>query len=236
MVTNFLSIAKNMLLPMKKQIIPEPEKEIIYRKNQKTIHKIIEYDYNHVIRKITVFDYFKPQKVKSIEEYKNGSLYKITNFSLIKSETEYQPKTGKKIKTLNYNISNPSKLSSIYNYDSETQNINRLTIYRPDGLSVALIKEFNPRTNTLLKCINYKRNSSTIASVSTFEITETTTIKTTYTYNSKLNKVTFPIREKSRQPVGNTNNVPHDLPKHNIAKLIDNLYKNNLSLSIIKVS
>ncbi len=236
MIKNFLSIAKNKLLPTLKHEKQETEKELIYRKDGKTLHKIIEYNQAHVVLKIIIFDYFKPNKIKSVEEYSNGDLCKITNFSIIKSETEYEPKTGKKLKTYNYNIKNSSILSATYNYDLETQNISRLTIYRPDGLSIALIKEFNPKTRELVKCVNYKRNSSVIASVSTYEITGATRIKTTYTYEPK-NNISKPYCEKkstTKQFI--SPKTLYSLPKQNIAKLIDNLYKNNNSFSAIKVS
>ena len=117
----------------------EPEiktrEEIVYRKNGKTIDRIIEVDVVTGLRlKTTHFDYFNDKKVRSIDEYDKFSGQKIRtiNYVLYKSIDEYDLATGKKVRTTNFNIKDENKISSIQEYDLETGKIIKILIFKRD--------------------------------------------------------------------------------------------------------
>ena len=146
----------------------EPIKEIVYRHDGKTVDKIIEYAPNGITKKqVTNYDYFNDKKIKSIEEFdqETGNLKRITTFTLFKSVTNYDIKTGKKIKTTNFDLKTSTKKTSIYDYDIETEKISRVTVFRADGKSVSMVKELNPTTGVVERVINYKKGSSAISSI-----------------------------------------------------------------------
>ena len=206
----------------------KPEQKIFYRKGTDKIEKIIEYNpQTNYMTKITNFDYFNDKKIKSIEEYEDNIKIKVTTFSLFKSITEYDKKTGKKIRTLNFNQKNNSLLSSIYDYDIVTGKIVRIRVYRENGKHLSFIKEISPQTGLITRCINYKLNSNAIASVSIYNFTDNITTKTTYFYNTPLH--VHNIENINNKVVsGKLNNKDLLSFKNNekIGKLIDNLYKN----------
>ena len=130
----------------------------------KTVDKIIEYAPDGTTKiLITNYDYFDETKIKSIEEFdqETGNLKKITTFTLFKSITDYDLKTGKKLKTTNFDLKTSSKKTSIYDYDIETEKISRVTVFRPDGKSVNMVKELNPNTGAVERVINYKKMKKT---------------------------------------------------------------------------
>ena len=87
--------------------IKENRQEVVYRKNGKSVDKLIEFDSRTGSKiKTTHYDYFDDKKVRSIDEYDRdtGKKIRTTNFVLYKSIDEYDLKTGKKIRTINFNI------------------------------------------------------------------------------------------------------------------------------------
>lgn len=216
----------------------EPIKEIIYRHDGKTVDKIIEYAPNGITKKqVTNYDYFNDKKIKSIEEFdqETGNLKRITTFTLFKSVTNYDIKTGKKLKTTNFDLKTSTKKTSIYDYDIETEKISRVTVFRADGKSVSMVKELNPTTGIVERVINYKKGSSAISSVSKYEFQGDKTIKTTFYYNTPM-YFTSPITFNKKLTADTLNKkVLDNNNKKQITKLIDNLYRNKLSFSSISV-
>lgn len=216
----------------------KPIKEIIYRHDGKTVDKVIEYAQDRITKKqITNYDYFDDKKIKSIEEFdtETGNLKTITTFTLFKSVTNYDVKTGKKLKTTNFDLKTSTKKTSIYDYDIETEKIRRVTVFRADGKSVSMIKELNPITGIVERVINYKKGSSAISSVSKYEFQGDKTIKTTFYYNTPM-YFTSPITFNKKITADTLNKkVLDNSNKKQITKLIDNLYKNKLSFSSISV-
>ena len=69
-------------------IHPEVREEVVYRKNGKSVDKIIEFDLNTGSKvKTTHYDYFNDKKIRSVDEFDRN--------------------TGKKIRTINYVSINP---------------------------------------------------------------------------------------------------------------------------------
>ena len=215
----------------------ETSKEYVYRKDGMRVEKIVEYNVaNGNIVKITNLDYFNDKKVKSVEEYKGGKLVRFTGYSLFKSVTEYDKISGKKICTTNYQIKNENKISSVYHYDTETEKIVKMAVYRPDGKYVAFVKEISPESGQVVRCINYKKNSSAISSVSKFEFMGTTSVKTTFYYNTPLYFESVAMLDKKILADTLNNRVLTDSKRGRIDKLIDNLYKNKQSFASVKIS
>ena len=212
-------------------------KEIIYRRNGITVDKVIETDSKtNQIVKITHYNYFNDKKISSVEEYKNGIKTKETNFNFFKIVTEYNDNGEKKIRTTNYDLKTGTKIISVYDYDADTGIIVRMSVYRPDGKTVAFIKEFSPKTGMVTRCINYRKDSNAISSVSQYKLSGDTCIRTTYYYKTPLyilsdtqleNKITADnLNERIL-----CNNIPQ-----NMSKLIDNLYKKCGTQNILKIS
>lgn len=180
--------------------------EIIYRKNGKSIDKLIEFDANTGLKiKTTHYDYFDDKKVRSIDEYdrETGKKIRTINYVLYKSIDEYDIKSGKKIRTINFNIKDESKISSIQDYDIETGNIITITIYKRDGKTIGIVKNINPDTGKVTNWINQDK-----------DYTSTNIPK----YNVRSYDNITEMGEKE---------------KENIANLIDNLYKNNMKFENI---
>lgn len=199
------------------------EEEIVYRKNSSAVECIHTFDKTTGVKLKTVnYDYFNSSKIKSVDEYdpKTGQKIRTTSFSFYKSVTEYNPKTGKKLKTINYSLRDESKISSIHEYHEIYDKINRISIFRPDGKTVSMVKEINPVTEQVEQCINYRRNSNVINSVSKYEFKQDKTVKTTCYYTDH----TKTIREFMSEPVS-----PEE--KEKTAKLIDNLFKKSLNFT-----
>lgn len=215
----------------------EPIIETIYRSDGVSVDKIIETDAqtNQVV-KITYFDYFNDKKIKSVEEFEEGIKIRVTLFSFFKSVSEFDKKTGKKTKTINYTVKDDSKIMSEYDYDIETERISRMTVYRTDGKSIAFIKELSPETGAVSRCINYKKDSTAISSVSKYELLGDTTVKTTYYYTNPI-YMTSPEMVSKKITADNLNKkVIDSFSSKKVNYLIDNLYKNNNSFSSIQVS
>lgn len=205
----------------------DSNEEVRYRKNSSQIECIHSYDKSSGKRiKSTYYDYFNSKKIKFIDEFdsKTGQKIRTINFTLYKSITEYNIKTGKRLKTINYSLRDENKIASIHEYHNIYDKVSRISIFRPDGKSVSMVKEINPVTERVEQCINYKRNSNVVSSVSKYEFQNNKMVKTTcyYTdhtksfekFNSK--PVTFEEKEKT-------------------AKLIDNLFKKNLNFKTLQL-
>ncbi len=214
------------------------KKEIIYRRNSNIVEKIIEYNpvTNQKV-KVTKYDYFNNKKTVSVEEYVDNVRVKITSFSLFKSVTEFDKKSGKKFRTTNYSHKDESKISSIYYYDSETQNIMKMCVYRPDGKNIAFVKEISPKTGMVTRCINYKKNSSAVSSVSKYEILGGTLVKTTFFYNAPIHFASDKTLDRKITADVLNMRVINSFKEKNTDKLIDNLYQNNNNnFGMIKIS
>jgi len=219
----------------KKEI--EIESKQIYRSDGTSVEKLVETDKNsgNVIR-ITYYDYFDDKKIKSIEDYEDGIKVRITLFSFFKSVTDLDKETGKKIRTVNYDIKNSDTKISVYDYDAESEMIVRVTVYRTDGKNIAFIKEISPKTGIISRCISYKKDSSAISSVSKFETLGDTTVKTTYYYSTPIYLSTPEMVDKKIISDELNKKVLDSFNNKNFNKLLDNLYKNKKCLAAINVS
>ena len=220
-----------------KEETSEIKNETVYRKNGNLIEKIISRNSNtNEILKITYFDYFNDKKIKSVEEFKNNKKIREINFSLFKSVTDYDLKTGKKLKTTNYNPNNSNKKVSTYDYDLQTGKIIKMSVFKTDGKNPAFVKELSSDTGLITRCINYKTNSSAIASVAKYDFLDNTTIKTTYYYNSPI-KINTPEEADKKIIADNINRKILSTSSNNkIASLIDTLYTNKMNFSMINNS
>lgn len=116
---------------------PETREEVVYRKNGKSVDKIIEFDVNTGSKvKTTHYDYFNDKKIRSVDEY--------------------DLETGKKLRTINFNVKDETKISSIQEYDIETGKITTISIYKRDGKTVSIIKKIDPVTEKVTSWVNNK--------------------------------------------------------------------------------
>ena len=219
---------------------PEDEnlKETVFRYNSTSVEKIIEYDPQTGMKvKVTNYDYFNDKKIKSIEEFdkETGLKTRVTSFTLFKSVTEFDIKTGKKTKTTNFDIKNENRKTSVYDFDIELEKINRITLFRPDGYSISMVKEINPSTGMVTRAINYKKDSTAISSVSKFDFQGDKTIKTTFYYNTPVYFTSSALLDKKVMADYLNKKVLEDSSQKRITRLIDNLYKNKLDFSSISV-
>ena len=180
---------------------PKTREEVIYRKNGKSVDKIVEFDIKTGSKiKTTHYDYFNDKKVRSIDEFDSVSGKKIRtiNYVLYKSIDEFDLKTGKKLRTINFNVKDDSKVSSVQEYDTITGKITKISIYKKDGRSVSIIKKINPFTDKVTNMYSKSIEQNPV------DLTNYTT--RSYENFKKIDKET----------------------KEDIANLIDNLYQNNL--------
>ncbi len=188
---------------------PKTREEIIYRKNGVSVDRIIEFDIETNSRlKTTHYDYFNDKKIRSIDEFdrKTGRKIRTINYVLYKSIDEYDVQTGKKLRTINYNIKDEDKISSIQEYDLETGKIVTISIFKRDGKTISIIKKIDPTTGKVSSWIN----------------------------NKNINyKPVEPL--KPSMPTRSYDNIKliDKKEKEDIAKLIDNLYSNKLKFENI---
>lgn len=186
---------------------PETREEVVYRKNGKSVDKIIEFDVNTGSKvKTTHYDYFNDKKIRSVDEYdrKTGKKIRTVNYVLYKSVDEYDQETGKKLRTINFNVKDETKISSIQEYDIETGKITTISIYKRDGKTVSIIKKIDPVTEKVTSWVNNKN----------------------YEY--------IPV-EPAKVMTRSYDNIKVTDPKdkENIAQLIDNLYSNKVKFENI---
>ncbi len=76
----------------------ETKEKIVYRKNGKSVDKVIEFDVKTGSKvKTTHYDYFDDKKIRSIDEFDKESCKKIrtVNYVVYKSIDEYDLESGK---------------------------------------------------------------------------------------------------------------------------------------------
>lgn len=239
MVSNIIkSVKKNILefslLPDSVLIEPELkyEDEIIYRKHSGKVESVTKFSQKTGNKIKTIkYDYFDDKKIKSIDEFdeETGKIIKSTNFTLFKAVTEFDIQSGKKLRTLNYNFRDENKLSSIHEYNLKYEKVSKVTVFRNDGKSISMVKELNPQTERIEKCISFKRDSNTVSSVSKYDFDGNKTVKTTMYYNG----IRFNKTKETKQfdfggfkPISGAEKAKKD-------KLIDNLFKNKLTFSML---
>ncbi len=186
---------------------PETREEVVYRKNGKSVDRIVEFDSITGSKiKTTHYDYFNDKKIRSVDEYdrKTGRKIRTINYVLYKSVDEYDINTGKKIRTINFNVKDETKISSIQEYDLDTGKIVTISIYKRDGKTISIIKKIDPITEKVTSWVNNKN----------YEYKPVENIKSVPNYYDKIK----PNPEKN---------------KENIAQLIDNLYSNKLKFENI---
>ena len=186
---------------------PKTREEVFYRRNGKTVDKVVEFDVNTGTKvKTTHYDYFNDGKVRSIDEFDidSGKKIRTINFVLYKSIDEYDVNTGKKIRTINYNVKDETKISSIQEYDMESGKIIKISIYKRDGRTVSIEKRIDPLTETVTTKVNNTNN---------FKPLEPSKYTTRSYDNVK-------CMDKSEQ--------------EDIAQLIDKLYKNKFKFDHLK--
>lgn len=191
---------------------PETREEVVYRRNGKSVDKIIEFDIQTNSKiKTTHYDYFNDKKIRSIDEFdrKTGRKLRTINYVLYKSVDEFDPETGKKLRTINFNVKDENKISSIQEYDQETGKIITISIYKRDGRTVSIIKKIDPVTEKVTSWVNNTNTS--------FKAAEPA--KTVKPY------ITTRCYDNIK--------IMDNKDKEDIAKLIDNLYKNNLKFENI---
>ena len=135
----------------------ETKEKIIYRKNGKSVDKVIEFDTKTGSKiKTTNYDYFDDKKIRSIDEFDkiSGKKIRTINYVLYKSIDEYDIKSGKKLRTINFNVKDETKISSIQDYDMETGKIVTITIYKRDGKTISMIKKIDPVTEKVTNWVN----------------------------------------------------------------------------------
>lgn len=140
----------------------EIREEVVYRKNGKSVDKVIEFDkFSGFKVKTTYFDYFNDKKIRSVDEYdyQSGKKIRTINYVLYKSIDEYDISTGKKVRTINFNVKDESKISSIQEYDTETGKIKTISIYKRDGKTVSIIKRIDPKTGKITNWVNSKKTN-----------------------------------------------------------------------------
>lgn len=198
----------------------EPEiktrEEIVYRKNGKTIDRIIEVDVVTGLRlKTTHFDYFNDKKVRSIDEYDKFSGQKIRtiNYVLYKSIDEYDLATGKKVRTTNFNIKDENKISSIQEYDLETGKIIKILIFKRDGETISIIKKIDPVTEKVTSWVNNQPQNSQ----------RRLKAREPHRAQKAVSKIYENIKISSTQS-----------KQDDIARLIDNLYNKKVKIENIK--
>lgn len=198
----------------------EPEiktrEEIVYRKNGKTIDRIIEVDVVTGSRLTTThFDYFNDKKVRSIDEYDKFSGQKIRtiNYVLYKSIDEYDLATGKKVRTTNFNIKDENKISSIQEYDLETGKIIKILIFKRDGETISIIKKIDPVTEKVTSWVNNQPQNSQ----------RRLKAREPHRAQKAVSKIYENIKISSTQS-----------KQDDIARLIDNLYNKKVKIENIK--
>lgn len=233
------------------------QNETIFRRNGKSVDKIIEYDKETGAKvKTTHFDYFNDKKIRYIDEFsiETGRKIRTTNYVLYKSVDEYDPETGKKLRTINYDLRDENKLSSIQEYDLELEKVSKISIYRKDGKSVSIVKEMDPESEKVTKWTSFKEDTQKVSSVSEYEPEIGKPVKTTYFYDDG---VTVQDVHEYNSQNGDWKQCMHfdrkgkvtDLktdPKYRcgvkefsyedkakMAKLIDNLFRNKLKFEAI---
>lgn len=192
---------KSLTLLFPNQTTAKTREEVVYRKNGKSIDKVVEFDAKTGSKiRTTHYDYFNDKKVRSVDEYdsETGRKLRTINFVLYKSIDEYDLETGKKLRTINYNIKDETKISSIQDYDLETGKIVTVSIFKRDGKTVSITKKIDPVTDKITNFVHKDIHKNPIESSS--------------------------VLTRSYDNIKCFDNSENET----IGKLIDNLYSNNI--------
>lgn len=174
--------------------------EIVYRRDGKSVDKVVEFDKTTGSKlRTTHYDYFDNKKIRSIDEY--------------------DPKTGKKFRTINYVL-----YKSVDEYDIETgKKVRTINFNVKDESKVSSIQEYDIKSGKIIKISIYKRDGR---SVSIIKNINPETNEVTNTYNKTIENKPIDMLKYTRSY---DNYKPSEKEsKEDIAKLIDNLYNNNL--------
>jgi len=199
--------------------------EVIYRKNNKTIDKIHFFDLKTGAKVRTYhYDYFNDKKIRTIDEFdiETGRKIRTTSFVLYKSVDEFDVETGKKIRTINYDMNDENKVVSVQEYDLNYEKIVRISVFKKNSNDISLVKEINPATEKVVKWTSYKDAAKDVTSVHEYKPHKA--VKATY-----MHKEDSKIQMKADYRTINQLEEPE---KDRMAKLIDNLYKNNLKFEL----
>lgn len=179
------------------ELTESTKEKIVYRRNGKSVDKLIEFDSDTGLKvKTTHYDYFDDKKIRSIDEFdkETGKKIRTTNFVLYKSIDEFDLKTGKKLRTINFSVKDETKISSIQEYDPETEKIVTISIYKRDGRTIGIIKNIDPETGKVTNWVNRDKDTTT-----------------------------FDISEYATRSYDNVKQ-PNEEEKADLSRLIDNLY------------
>ena len=204
----------------------QTREEVVYRRNGKTVDRIIEIDVVTGLRvKTTHFDYFNDKKVRSIDEYDKvtGKKIRTINYVLYKSIDEYDLNTGEKVRTINFNIKDENKISSIQEYALETGKIVKIYIFKRDGKTISIIKSIDPETEKVTNIINNKNGEFE------YKIPELPKIRNKPFANIEV--VAPKIEAVKSKPTPIFSKSPK---KDDISILIDNLYTNNINFESLE--
>ena len=179
--------------------------EIIYRSNGKSVDKIIEFDIQTGSKvKTTYYDYFDENKIRSIDEFDKD--------------------TGKKIRTINYVL-----YKSVDEYDIKTgQKVRTINFNVKDDSKISSIQEYDLKSGKIIKISIYKRDGRTVNIVKDIN-PETNKATDKYTKNIGNYKFVNNVKTRSYKDIEFKTNII----KEDVAKLIDNLYKNKLNFENI---
>jgi len=200
--------------------------EVIYRKNNKTIDKIHFFD-TRTGAKIRThhYDYFNDRKIRTIDEFDidTGKKIRTTSFVLYKSVDEFDIDTGKKIRTINYDMHDENKVVSVQEYDLDYEKIVKISVFKKNSDDISLIKEINPKTEKVVKWTSYKDAANNVTSIHEYKPHKA--VKSTYMHKENHRKINMKADYRDMNKLAETE-------KDRMAKLIDNLYKNNLKFEL----
>lgn len=178
--------------------------EVVYRKNGTSVDKVIEFD-------------------KQTGSRLKTTHYDYFNDKKVRSIDEYDRKTGKKVRTINYVL-----YKSVDEYDLETGKKVRTINYNvKDETKISSIQEYDLETGKIVTISIYKRDGKTISIIKRIDpVTE----KVTNWFNNKNYTPMHPAKFATRC----YDNLKIVENNDDIAKLIDNLYTNNLKFENIR--
>ena len=108
--------------------------------------------------------------------------------------------------TTNFNIKDENKISSIQEYDLETEKIVKISIFKRDGKTISIIKSIDPVTEKVTSWIN---NQNTDCQKQK--------------HTKAVSRIYENIKTSSTQA-----------KKDDVARLIDNLYSNKLKFDVLR--
>ena len=85
---------------------------------------------------------------------------------MYKSIDEYDFETGEKLRTINFNVKDDTKISSVQEYDTISGKITKIFIFKKDGKTICAIKKINPETNEVTDYLNRENWQNPIRMIS----------------------------------------------------------------------